>query len=205
MVIADVSGKGISAAILMAFVRPVMRSALDRSADPVEALERTNTILVDERRTGLFVTILAGVLELDTGVFSYANGGHELPLLLPADGGDPRLLEGGGPLLGMFGRLNVQLEQVRVKPGDALVLYTDGITDARAPGGERFGEARFVQAARGLGSRGPTACRDVIDSVLAFQGDAEPADDLALLVLRRLPASPGATSRAVREPGASGS
>ena len=68
--IADVSGKGIAAALLMAFVRPVMRSALDRTGDPVTALERTNHILVDERRTGLFVTVVCGVLDLDTGVFT---------------------------------------------------------------------------------------------------------------------------------------
>ena len=188
VVIADVSGKGISAALLMAFVRPIMRSALDRSGDPVEALERTNTILVDERRTGLFVTVLAGVLELDTGIFSYANGGHELPLVVPADGSDVRVIEGGGPLLGMFGKLNLQLERVRIQPDEALVLYTDGVTDARAPGGDRFGEARFRAALRRTGgAAGPAPCRDVVDQVLAFQGDAEPADDIALLVLRRLP------------------
>jgi serine phosphatase RsbU (regulator of sigma subunit) len=186
-VIADVSGKGISAALLMAFVRPIMRSALDRSGDPVAALELTNRILVDERRTGLFVTILAGVLELDTGHFVFANAGHERPLLAPG-GGEPRWVEGGGPLVGMFGRLGVTPERLRMEPGDALVLYTDGVTDARAPGGERFGEERFRAALRSGGAdAGPTPCRDVIDEVLAFQGDAEPADDLALLVLRRLP------------------
>jgi sigma-B regulation protein RsbU (phosphoserine phosphatase) len=172
----------------MAFIRPVMRSALDRSGDPVEALELTNRILVDERRTGLFVTVLAGVLELDTGLFTYANGGHELPLVVPLDGSEPRPIPGGGPLLGMFGRLGVDLMRIRIEPGDALVLYTDGVTDARAAGGERYGEARFRSALRNRGGSGPTPCRDVIDHVLAFQGDADPADDLALLVLRRLTA-----------------
>lgn len=189
VVIADVSGKGISAALLMAFVRPIMRSALDRSGDPVEALERTNMILVEERRTGLFVTVLAGVLELDTGTFSFANAGHEPPLIVPADGSEPRAIEGGGPLAGMFARLGVELQRVRIGPGESLVLYTDGVTDARGPGGgERFGEARFRAALRQVAGGGtPAPCRDVIDQVLAFQGDAEPADDLALLALRRLP------------------
>jgi sigma-B regulation protein RsbU (phosphoserine phosphatase) len=188
VVIADVSGKGISAALLMAFVRPVMRSAMDRTADPAASLELMNTILVDERRTGLFVTVLAGVLELDTGRFSYANGGHELPIVVPAGAGDARPLPGGGPLLGMFGRLDVERQQILLEPGDALALYTDGVTDARAPNGERYGEARFLSALAGrVDGPGPAPCRDVIDDVLAFQGDAEPADDLALLVLRRLP------------------
>lgn len=189
VVIADVSGKGISAALLMAFVRPIMRTAMDRSGDPVEALERTNTILVDERRTGLFVTVLAGVLNLDTGDFTFANAGHEMPLIVPADGSEPRAIPGGGTLLGMFGRLGVALERVRIEPGNALVLYTDGVTDARAADGQRFGEERFRAALRAGSSRRLAPCLEVIDQVLAFQGDAEPADDLALLVFRRLPGS----------------
>lgn len=173
----------------MAFVRPVMRSALDRSGDPVNALELTNRILVDERRTGLFVTILAGVLDLDTGVFRFANAGHEPPLLVPADGTAPRWVEGGGPLVGMFGRLDLTAETVELQPGDRLVLYTDGISDAASPEGGRFGIERFARLAGGsYGGAAEDTCRAVIQSVLEFQGDAEPADDLALLVLRRLPA-----------------
>jgi sigma-B regulation protein RsbU (phosphoserine phosphatase) len=189
VVIADVSGKGISAALLMAFVRPVMRSALDRSANPVEALERANHILVDERRTGLFVTILAGVLDLDTGVFTFANAGHEMPILASSGGAEPRWIPGGGPLLGVFGRLDLVPLSVEIRPGDRLVLYTDGITDAKGLTGGRFGDERLRTAIRDSCDRhADDTCRSVIEGVLAFQGDAEPADDLALLVLRRLPA-----------------
>jgi sigma-B regulation protein RsbU (phosphoserine phosphatase) len=173
----------------MAFVRPVMRSAMDHATSPVQALELVNTILVDERRTGLFVTILAGILDLDTGVFTFANAGHEQPLLIPGSGEEPRWIPGGGPLVGVFGRLGVRELSIEIRRGDALVLYTDGLTDARSPGGERFGEARFRAAARSSGPSGLPSCRQVIDAVLAFQGDADPADDLALLVLRRLPAA----------------
>ena len=186
--IADVSGKGISAALLMAFVRPVMRSALDRSADPVLALELMNRILVDERRTGLFVTILAGVLELDTGVFTFASAGHEMPLLVPGDGSAPKWIAGGGPLVGMFGRLDLAAVTLEIRPGDRLVLYTDGITDAGSSAGGRFGVTRFEQlAADTHRGHAEDTCRAVIQSVLKFHGDAEPADDLALLVLRRAP------------------
>lgn len=187
--IADVSGKGISAALLMAFVRPVMRSALDRSADPVKALELMNHILVDERRTGMFVTILAGVLELDTGVFTFASAGHEMPLFVPGDGSGTRWIAGGGPLVGVFGRLDLTAESVEIRPGDRLVLYTDGITDAGSPAGDRFGTPRFEQlAADSHRGHAEDTCRAVMQSVLQFQGDADQADDLALLVLRRLPA-----------------
>lgn len=196
VVIADVSGKGISAALLMAFVRPVMRSALDRSGDPVQALELTNRILVDERRTGLFVTILAGVLELDTGRFTFANAGHEMPLLIPGDGSEARWVEGGGPLVGMFGRLDLRAESVVIGPGDRLLLYTDGITDAASPDGARFGIEEFRRLAAGTARDDSEAtCSAVIDAVLAFQADAEQADDLALLVLRRRGSVPRRGSR----------
>jgi phosphoserine phosphatase RsbU/P len=191
VVIADVSGKGIAAALLMAFLRPVIRSALDHTGDPVEALERTNHILVDERRTGMFVTVICGVLDLDSGVFTFANAGHETPLLAPAGGVEPRWVEGCGPLVGVFGRLNLNVERVEIRPGDRLVLFTDGLTDAASPPGGRFGMERLREtiAASCVGGADQTA-RDVIDAVLAFQGDALPADDLALLVLRRLPEGP---------------
>jgi sigma-B regulation protein RsbU (phosphoserine phosphatase) len=188
VVMADVSGKGISAALLMAFVRPVVRSALDRTGDPVEALERTNHILVDERRTGLFVTILAGVLDLDSGVFTFANAGHEPPLLAPPGGVEPRQVVGSGPLVGVFGRLDLPTCRIEIRPGDRLVLYTDGLTDAMSPAGTRFGEERLRTTIRDTcDGHAADTCEAVIRSVLAFQGNADPADDLALLVLRRLP------------------
>lgn len=191
IVIADVSGKGIAAAVMMAFVRAVMRTALDRTGDPVAALELMNRILVDERRTGLFVTILAGVLDLDTGELAFANAGHEPPLLAAADGSEPRWVEGGGPLIGMFGRLDLALQHLTIQPGERIILYTDGITDAAAPSGERYGETRLLETiARSCRSDESAAdtTRTVIQSVLAFQAEASPADDLALLVFRRLPA-----------------
>jgi phosphoserine phosphatase RsbU/P len=175
---------------MMAFLRPVIRSAMDHTGDPVVALERTNRILVDERRTGLFVTVLCGVLSLDTGVFAFANAGHEMPLLASPAGREPRWVEGGGPLIGMFGELGLTLERVEVRRGERLVLFTDGITDAVAPSGERFGQQRLLDAIAETCENGSAVdtCRAVIQGVLAFQAEAVPADDLALLVLRRLPA-----------------
>jgi sigma-B regulation protein RsbU (phosphoserine phosphatase) len=182
-----VSGKGIAAALLMAFVRPIMRTALDRSGDPVEALNRTNRILVEERPTGLFVTVLAGILDLDTGRFDFANAGHEPPLLVGTAGERPRWIDGGGALIGAFRDPGLEPCAVEIPIGGRLLLYTDGITDAANPAHGRFGEERLAAAA----SAGPddtagATVQGVIDEVLRFQGEADPADDLALLVLRRL-------------------
>jgi len=174
----------------MAFARSLIRSALDRSGDPVAALERANQILVEERRTGLFVTVLCGILELDTGIFTFANAGHEPPLLASPGGAAPVWVEGGGPLVGMFDRLGLEGQRLEILPGQRLALFTDGIPDAASPSGERFGYERLLQTIAGSCLTGDAVetCRAVIQGVLAFQGDALPADDLAFLVLRRLPA-----------------
>jgi len=189
VVIADVSGKGIAAALLMAFMRPIIRSALDRSGDPVDALERINHILVHERRTGLFVTVLCGVLDLDSGSFTFANAGHEMPIVA-SPAGTTRWVEGGGPLVGLFDRLDLTEQHQQISPGERLILFTDGITDAAAPSGERFGQERLLStiAESCLDGGAVDTCRAVIQGVLAFQAEALPADDLALLVIRRLPA-----------------
>jgi phosphoserine phosphatase RsbU/P len=209
IVIADVSGKGISAAMLMAFVRPVVRAAVDHSGDPVEALERTNRILVEERPTGLLVTVLCGILDLDTGEFRFANGGHEPPLLVraapaagpaAAPGGDEASQAAGdagpareraswvttsGPLLGAFRSLGLVHGSVTLDPGDSLVLYTDGVTDARRPAGERFGPERFATlVADQCAVSASAVVQGVMRAVAEWEGP-ESADDLALLVLRR--------------------
>jgi phosphoserine phosphatase RsbU/P len=181
-----VTGKGISAALLMAFVRPVLRSALDRTGEPAEALERTNWILASERRTGLFVTVLCGVLDLETGELALASAGHEPPLLVRADGSKPTWIECSGPLLGAFERLDVEEVRLDLGPRDRLLMFTDGVTDATSPVGERFGEARLLDAvAGGPGGTPDDLVAAITSAVGAFRGSAEPADDLALLVVGR--------------------
>jgi sigma-B regulation protein RsbU (phosphoserine phosphatase) len=190
VVIADVSGKGIAAALLMAFVRPLLHAAIDHTTGPAQALERTNKILVEERRSSLFITALAARLDVRTGHLCLANAGHEPPLIVRADGSPPIWLEGAGPLVGGFPRLDVPEISTDLEPGDLALLYTDGITDARATSGERFDEWRLLAALES--SRGGTA-QEVIatisDSVCAFQEPAPPADDITIVAIRRLPAA----------------
>ena len=186
VVIADVTGKGIGAGMLMAFARPVIHAALDHSPGPAEALERTNRILVDEIRSGLFITAIAGVLDVTTGRLRMANAGHEPPLMVPADGGPIDAIEGGGVLLGAFRSLGAPELDVRLRPGDCLVLYTDGVTDAIGPSGERFGEPRLlatVEAAR------QGSAHDIVaalrDAVADFRGSVPPSDDITIVVIGR--------------------
>jgi sigma-B regulation protein RsbU (phosphoserine phosphatase) len=186
VVIADVAGKGIAAALLMAFARPVIHTALSSASGPADALERTNHILANELRTGLFITALAARLEVRTGQLRMANAGHEFPLLIPGDGGPIRPIEGCGPLLGAFETLDVNEIDIELKPGDQLVLYTDGVTDSRAPSGERFGKPRLVdtlERTRGLTAHELVAA--VRDAVAAFRMSMDPVDDVTIVAIGR--------------------
>jgi serine phosphatase RsbU (regulator of sigma subunit) len=186
IVIADVAGKGIGAALLMAFARPVIHTALTAARGPADALERVNRILVGELHTTLFITALAGRLDVRTGLVRLANAGHEPPLFVPGDGGTIRPVEGGGPLLGAFAELGVGDVEVQLEPGDQLVLYTDGVTDARSASGERFGKARLLaalEAARGATAHDLVAA--VRDGVEGFCGTGDPVDDVTIVAVGR--------------------
>jgi serine phosphatase RsbU (regulator of sigma subunit) len=186
VVIADVAGKGIAAALLMAFARPVIHTALTAASGPSEALERTNRILVDELHTTLFITVLAARLDIRTGSFRMANAGHEPPLLIPGDDEAIAPVNGGGPLMGAFSRLGIPEVEIELCPGDTLLLYTDGVTDARSEAGERFGKARLLEGLERV--RGGTAHEVVArirDDVAAFRGAADPVDDVTIVAIGR--------------------
>lgn len=186
VVIADVTGKGIAAALLMAFSRPLLHAAIDHTRGPAQALERVNGILVGERRTSLFITALAAELDLRSGILRLANAGHEPPLFIPGDGSPPGLILGSGPLIGAFSVLEVPPVEAYLAPGDVVLLYTDGVTDARSPAGERFDEAGLLAAVgRARGGSAHDIVREVCDSVEAFAHGAEPADDITIVAIGR--------------------
>jgi hypothetical protein len=186
--IADVTGKGVAAALLMAFTRPLLHAAVDNVRTPVAALEQTNRILVEERRSSLFITALCATVELRRGIVRLANAGHEPPLLVPAGGGPISWLEGNGPLLGAFARLDLVERVVPLAPGDLILFYTDGVTDAQAPSGLRFGDHRLIEALESArGGTASDAVEAVCDAYHRFQADQPNADDVAIVALRRAP------------------
>jgi len=186
VVIADVTGKGIAAGLMMAFARPVIHAALDAAPGPAVALERTNRILVEELHTRLFITALVGSLDAGTGRLRVANAGHEPPLLVPGNGRPIVNVTCGGLLLGAFTSLGLAEIEVELEPRDLLLLYTDGVTDAADETGERFGEPRLyatLDATRGRSAHEVVA--GIRDAVAAFRGAVEPTDDVTIVAVGR--------------------
>jgi sigma-B regulation protein RsbU (phosphoserine phosphatase) len=133
----------------------------------------------------LFATLFFGVLEPDTGELVYVNAGHEPPALLRA-GSSRESLPRSGPLVGAFRGAAYRAEAARLAPGDRLILYSDGIPDARNPSGEVFGEDRWQQLLGQPLSAGDQTLPHLVAGVQAFIGDSAPFDDISLLVVRRL-------------------
>ncbi len=186
IVIADVAGKGIAAALLMAFARPIIHSALTAASGPADALERTNRILVDEIHTALFITALVGRLEPTSGRVRLANAGHEPALVVPADGGPIREIEVGGPLLGAFSPLAVRETEIELAPGDRLVLYTDGVTDSQAPSMERFGRPRLLETIeRARAGSAHDLLAAIRDAEASFRATQACADDVTIVAIGR--------------------
>jgi len=198
LVIADVADKGMPAALFMALTRTLVRAAARPPSSsplgggigemsPAAALARVNDLLVPDAHQGMFVTAVYTVLSSDAGALTYANAGHNLPLLVRPGAGEPETLAKGGMALGVLEGVRYEEHVVSLGPGDSLILYTDGVTEAFSPEGSMYGQERLRAAIRAAEGRSAQAMLDAIDgSVRAFVGDAAPSDDRTLVVLRRL-------------------
>ncbi|HET7441331.1 MAG TPA: PP2C family protein-serine/threonine phosphatase [Terriglobales bacterium] len=145
--IADVVGKSISAALLMANVQATVRAFATEAAAPSWLCNRVNSVLCSNIASGKFVTFFYGVLDAEHHTFQYTNAGH-LPPLLVTGASAARRLENGGALLGVFPDWKYEDSHIQLAPGDRLMLFTDGVTEAAAANGEEFGEERLLAAAK---------------------------------------------------------
>ncbi|MBN1147162.1 MAG: SpoIIE family protein phosphatase [Anaerolineales bacterium] len=191
LVMADVSDKGLPAAIFMALSRSLIRAEARRSTSPKNVLLQTHKLLreisqegIESSATAMFITIVYGVLDPVQGAFCYARAGHNHPLLYRSADHECRLLKVPGTLLGFTDRVTLEEDRVDLQPGDMLLLYTDGITDANSPEGEFFDMERLCQAVYDSGARSAQElCDFVFKRVEGFQATAEQYDDMALLVV----------------------
>ncbi|CAM3307000.1 PP2C family protein-serine/threonine phosphatase [Kibdelosporangium persicum] len=196
LVVADVCDKGIGAALFMALIRTLVRHtaqhtgtgdpACDIGVEPLrQAVCGTNRYLArNHLRQGYFATLFFGVLDPDTGMLFYINGGHNPPVLARAAGGR-FLLEPTGPAVGMMPDSEFAIGQTRLLPGDQLFVYTDGVVEARDNGGGQFGTERMLDL---IGR--PASCADVLldrvdERLRRHVGSAEQSDDITMLALRR--------------------
>jgi sigma-B regulation protein RsbU (phosphoserine phosphatase) len=183
LLIADVSDKSIHAAIFMAIARALFHTEARRTLSPREVVSAVHQLLLDlSSEDDMFVTAFYGVLHLDTRQLTYTRAGHDRPLLLHADG-TLDSLPGVGRFIGMLADLKLEECSIDLRNGDRLIMYSDGVVDARNAADERYGAERLAKVIRTC----PTTDAAVIvatimDSLLAFQGQASQFDDITLLV-----------------------
>lgn len=189
--IGDVSGHGVASALFMARTIGLLRILAMSTGDPDRLLTELNDRLCIGNDTNIFVTLFCGVLDIDTGLLTYSNGGHCPPLLLHKDGVSVPLPLPRGPLIGAFEGMNFFTLSVALNPGDVLFCYTDGVTEAQTAGGEELTEERCLTLLNTLGGLPLPQMLDAIrGNVAMFTGTAVLDDDCTMLAIRRVVGSP---------------
>ncbi len=187
LVIADVSDKGMGAALFMALSSTLIRTyAIQYPTLPALSISTVNERILNDSRSGMFVTTFYAVLEPNSGRLRYVNAGHNPPLLISgARGKQVDRLRSTGMALGVMGDMIWKQKVTRMLPGDVLVMYTDGLTDSRNPYGHYYDEGRLQNIIR----RAANSAQEILDAILedldAFTGGAARFDDVTLLVIRR--------------------
>jgi sigma-B regulation protein RsbU (phosphoserine phosphatase) len=188
IVVADVADKGVPAALIMAAGRTLIRGIALDGKSPAAALTVANRVLLEDGDSGLFVTALFGRLDPAAGRLTFANAGHMRPLRAAA-GGVIEELKSVGIALGVIHDIELEEVTVTLEPGDSILLYTDGVTDAASPDYQRFGPTRLWDAIAAANRAGDARPAKIVESVRSavsgFVGAAAPADDLTLFALGR--------------------
>ena len=186
-VIADVSGKGVPAALFMAVSRTLLRATAQHRTSPGECVAFVNATLADQNVSGMFVTLFYGVLNTRTGDMEFANAGHNPPYLLSVDGGFRALRDKSGPMAGAFEGMDYRTRTCRIEPGEGILLYTDGVTEAINTAGAFFEEQGLEQFLKEHASRpSEQLVTSLQGAVQEFSKGMPQADDITVLALRRL-------------------
>jgi serine phosphatase RsbU (regulator of sigma subunit)/anti-sigma regulatory factor (Ser/Thr protein kinase) len=182
-VIGDVTDKGVPAALVMSATRSVLRASAQRLIEPGEVLERVNEHLCPDMPEKMFVTCLYGVLDIESGLFRFANAGHDLPYVQTADGVVE--LRARGMPLGLMPGMSYEEKEATLQPGDSVLLHSDGVLEAHDSEREMFGSPRLKETmARAPGGR--EMMDHVLSDLAAFTGPgAEQEDDITMVTLQR--------------------
>ena len=186
-VIADVSGKGIPAAIFMSVSRTLVRATGIRGGSPADCITYSNKLLATESVDCMFVTVFYGILDVTTGEITYCNAGHNPPYVVKRSGEVTALPMSSDPMAGAIDGIDYHECHLQLEKGDALVMFTDGVTEAMNVQNEEFGEERLEDT---LAEVTLHNCQQMVEAiktdVAAFAGDAEQSDDITVLALKCL-------------------
>jgi sigma-B regulation protein RsbU (phosphoserine phosphatase) len=184
--IADVADKGVPAALFMALTRTLVRAAVTESESPAEAMRRVNDLLMPDTKQGMFVTGVYAVLDMQTNELTYVNAGHNPPLWVKQGGNIERLTR-TAIALGVVEDGRVEQRTIKFESCDNLLLYTDGLTESFNAAGDLYGEERLLEAIRSTDCSSASDLLDAVEKSLQdFVQDLPPADDLTMVVLRRV-------------------
>ena len=187
LAIADVSGKGVPAAMFMMSSRTLLKGAAIGTPHPGNVLREVNDVLEQDNESLMFVTLFYGVYDPATGELTYANGGHNPPLIVHSDGTSMELPQTNGVALGVMGGMEYEQSKITLEPGDTAVFYTDGVSEAMNGENEEFGMDRFSQVFANAPPSGAIAAnKAVFEAVQQFADGTPQSDDITCLVLRRL-------------------
>jgi sigma-B regulation protein RsbU (phosphoserine phosphatase) len=186
--IGDVAGKGAPAAIYMAVCRTMLKAIGSEVADPAECIEKVNAMLIPESDISTFVTVFYGVMDLKTGELSYCNGGHNLPYIQSKEGEVKELENVGGLLLGKFEGIPYEKATIQLNPGDTIVTFTDGVTEAEDDGDGFFDEERVISyLEKHPGKSIESLVKGLFLEVMKFTAGADQSDDITVLSVRYEP------------------
>lgn len=185
--IADVSGKGVPASIFMAISRTLIKSNGVRGIKSSECMREVNNLLCEESINSMFITTFYGIYDLESGMIEYTNAGHNPPYILHADGTVEQILPHKNLVLGVMEGMEFQGDTMQLQPGDTLITYTDGVTEAEDINHGQFGEARLEETLRShKGSSAQDIVKAINEDVKEFTGEADQFDDITQLVIKRL-------------------
>ncbi len=189
LVIADVAGKGVPAALFMALSRTMIRTAGLGGRAPAAALLRANQLILNDSQAEMFLTAFYAELDTRSGHLAYARAGHNRPLWWQAATGGLDELAADGIVLGAMEAIDLEECEIDMAPGDLILLYTDGVTDAMDGAGQQFGVERLraAVAADPTAERSSRSSLAVVRAVGEFTGDTSQFDDLTLVVVKRSP------------------
>lgn len=185
--IADVSDKGVPAAIFMALTRSLLRAESMRSLDPFTVLQNVNNLLTEMNDAGMFVTVVYGVLDCTTRQFHYARAGHDAPVIF--GNGQPTFVpevKTSNPI-GVFADIPLDVQSITIDPGRTLIMFTDGITEAMNEKGELYTIEQVYDLIPTMTvSSAQKVCTDIIAQVIEYRGSAPQSDDITMVAARVL-------------------